>query len=163
MIPKSHPLATVDGVNNALLIEADPLGEIMLYGPGAGSGPTAASVVSDILNLHAASVKNNNLVDPLLSFDFWRNCHVIDSYHITKKNYLRIICLDSPGVIGKIGDIFGKYNISIESIVQLDASVNKAEIVVITHEVNTGNFEKSKVEINSLNEVKAIASQLSCI
>ena len=40
---KSHPLATVEGVNNALLIDADPLGEIMLYGPGAGSGPAAAS------------------------------------------------------------------------------------------------------------------------
>ena len=163
LIPKSHPLATVKGVNNALLIEADPLGEIMLYGPGAGSGPTAASVVSDILNLHAASVKNNNSVDPLLSFDFWRTCHIIESSQINKKNYLRIICLDSPGVIGKIGDIFGKNNVSIESIVQLDASEDKAEIVVITHEVNNGDFEKSKDEINSLNEVKIIASQLSCI
>jgi len=163
LIPKSHPLATVKGVNNALLIEADPLGEIMLYGPGAGSGPTAASVVSDILNLHAASVKNNNSIDPLLSFDFWRNCHIIRSSQINKKNYLRIICLDSPGVIGKIGDIFGKNNVSIESIVQLDASEDKAEIVVITHEVNNGDFERSKDEINSLNEVKIIASQLSCI
>ena len=163
LIPKSHPLATVEGVNNALLIEADPLGEIMLYGPGAGSGPTASSVVSDILNLHATSAKNNNSVDPLLSFDFWRKCHIIESSQITKKNYLRIICLDSPGVIGKIGDIFGDNNVSIESIVQLDASAGKAEIVVITHEVNTGNFEKSKNEINSLNEVKIIASQLSCI
>ena len=80
LIPKSHPLATVMGVNNALLIEADPLGQIMLYGPGAGSGPTAASVVSDILNLHATSEKNNNnSIDPLLSFDFWRNCHIIGS------------------------------------------------------------------------------------
>ena len=163
LIPKSHPLATVKGVNNALLIEADPLGEIMLYGPGAGSGPTAASVVSDILNLHAASVKNNNSIDPLLSFYFWRNCHIIESSQINKKNYLRIICLDSPGVIGKIGDIFGKNNVSIESIVQLDASEDKAEIVVITHEVNNGDFERSKDEINSLNEVKIIASQLSCI
>ncbi len=163
LIPKSHPLATVKGVNNALLIEADPLGEIMLYGPGAGSGPTAASVVSDILNLHAASVKNNNTIDPLLSLNFWRNCHIIESSQINKKNYLRIICLDSPGVIGKIGDIFGKNNVSIESIVQLDASEDKAEIVVITHEVNNGDFEKSKDEINSLNEVKIIASQLSCI
>jgi len=141
----------------------DPLGLNMLYGPGAGSGPTAASVVSDILNLHAASVKNNNSIDPLLSFDFWRNCHIIESSQINKKNYLRIICLDSPGVIGKIGDIFGKNNVSIESIVQLDASEDKAEIVVITHEVNNGDFEKSKDEINSLNEVKIIASQLSCI
>ena len=163
LIPKSHPLATVEGVNNALLIEADPLGEIMLYGPGAGSGPTAASVVSDILNLHANSLKNNTSIDPLLSFDFWRNCHIIDSSQITKKNYLRIVGMYCPGVLGKIGDIFGNYEVSIESIVQLDASEDKAEIVVITHEVNNGNFEKSKKEINDLNEVKIIASQLSCI
>ena len=163
LIPKSHPLATVEGVNNALLIEAEPLGEIMLYGPGAGSGPTAASVVSDILNLHATSIKNNTKIDQLLSFNFWRNCHIIDSSQITKKNYLRIICIDSPGVIGKIGDIFGNYDVSIESIVQLDASDDKAEIVVITHEVSNGNFEKSKEDINALKEVKNIASQLSCI
>ncbi len=163
LIPKSHPLATVEGVNNALLIQADPLGEIMLYGPGAGSGPTASSVVSDILNLHATSVKNINSRDPLLSFDFWRKCHIIESSQITKKNYLRISCCDTPGVVGKIGDIFGNNNVSIESIVQLDASEDEAEIVVITHEVNTGNFEKSKDEINSLKEVKIIASQLSCI
>ena len=46
---------------------------------------------------------------------------------------------------------------------QLDASEDKAEIVVITHKVNNGDFERSKDEINSLNEVKIIASQLSCI
>ena len=153
----------MDGVNNAILIEADPIGEIMLYGPGAGSGPTAASVVSDILNLHAISSKNSHSIDPLLSFNFWRNCHIINSDHITKKNYLRIICCDSPGVIGKIGDIFGNNDVSIESIVQLDASKNQAEIVVITHEVSNSNFEKSKKEINNLFEVKLIASQLSCI
>ena len=163
LIPKSHPLATVEGVNNAILIEACPLGEIMLYGPGAGSGPTASSVVSDILNLHASLSKNISSIDPLLSFNFWRDCHVIDFNQISKKNYLRIICLDTPGVIGKIGDLFGKNDVSIESIVQLDASENKAEIVVITHEVLNGNFEKSKEEISSLNEVESIASQLSCI
>ena len=113
--------------------------------------------------MHAASVKNNNAIDPLLSFDFWRDSHIIGSSQINKKNYLRIICVDSPGVIGKIGDVFGKNNVSIESIVQLDASEDKAEIVVITHEVNNESFEKSKDEINSLNEVKTIASQLSCI
>ena len=163
LIPKSHPLATVEGVNNAILIEADPLGEIMLYGPGAGSGPTAASVVSDILNLKAISSKKISEIDPILSFNYWKDCHIIDSDQITKKNYLRIICLDSPGVIGKIGDVFGKNDVSIESIVQLDVSENKAEIVVITHKVKNGNFEKSKEEINSLPEVKLIASELSCI
>ncbi len=163
LIPKSHPLSKVDGVNNAILIEASPLGEIMLYGPGAGSGPTAASVVSDILNLYASLSKNISSIDPLLAFNYWRDCHIIDFNQISKKNYLRIICSDTPGVIGKIGDLFGKNDVSIESIVQLDASKNKAEIVVITHEVSNGKFEKSKKEINRLSEVELIASQLSCI
>ena len=163
LIPKNHPLAQVDGVNNAILIEADPLGEIMLYGPGAGSGPTASSVVSDILTLHSSSSKNSQSIDPLLSFKFWRDCHIIEFEQISKKNYLRIICLDTPGVIGKIGDLFGNNDVSIESIVQLDANDNKAEIVVITHKVSNGKFEKSKKEISALPEVELIASQLSCI
>ena len=163
LIPKSHPLAMVDGVNNAILINAYPLGEIMLYGPGAGSGPTAASVVSDILNLQSSLSKNIPSIDPLLSFDFWRDCHAIDFNQISKKNYLRIICLDTPGVIGKLGDLFGKNDVSIESIVQLDASKNNAEIVVITHQVSNDKFEKSKEEINALSEVELIASHLSCI
>ena len=71
--------------------------------------------------------------------------------------------MDSPGVIGKIGDVFGNNDVSIESIVQLDTSDDKAEIVVITHEVSNGNFEKSKLEINALPEVEIIATQLSCI
>ena len=82
---------------------------------------------------------------------------------VRKKNYLRIICKDSPGVIGKIGQIFGDNGVSIESIVQLDARENEAEIVVITHEVPNGNINNSKDQLNSLPEVKSIASQLNCI
>ena len=66
----------------------------MLYGPGAGSGPTAASVVSDILNLQSLLTKDTKSIDPLLSLNFWRDCHIIDFNQISKKNYLRIICLD---------------------------------------------------------------------
>ena len=167
LIPKTHPLASIEGVNNAILVEGNPIGEIMLYGPGAGSGPTASSVVSDILNLRAVNFKkvsNSALpIDPLLSFKFWRECHIIKSDQIRKKNYLRIICRDSPGVIGQIGNIFGKNGVSIESIVQLDARSNEAEIVVITHEVEMGYIEISKHELNLLPEVKLIASQLNCI
>ena len=167
LIPKSHPLATIEGVNNAILVEGDPIGEIMLYGPGAGSGPTASSVVSDILNLKARSIKKNisnyEFIDPLLSFNFWRKCHVKNSEEIRKKNYLRIICEDTPGVIGKIGNIFGNNHVSIESIIQLDARENEAEIVVITHHVPNGNIDVSKNQLNSLQEVKFIAAQLNCI
>ncbi len=170
LIPKTHPLASIEGVNNAILVEGDPVGEIMLYGPGAGSGPTASSVVSDILNLKEISIQrrfNNNLedlqIDPLLSFKFWRKCHIIKPAQIRKKIYLRIICKDTPGVIGKIGNIFGDNGVSIESIVQLDTRGNEAEIVVITHEVEQGNIEASRNKLSSLSEVNIIASQLNCI
>jgi len=167
LIPKSHPLSTIEGVNNAILVEGDPVGEIMLYGPGAGSGPTASSVVSDILSLRSLTRKNHQskdrFIDPLLSFNFWRKCHVINSEQIRKKNYLRIICEDTPGVIGKIGNIFGNNDVSIESIVQLDARENEAEIVVITHHVSKGNINISKKQLNALPEVKFIAAQLNCI
>ena len=167
LIPKSHPLSTIEGVNNAILVVGDPIGEIMLYGPGAGSGPTASSVVSDILNLKALNMKKNayqdRFIDPLLSFNFWRKCHVINSEQIRRKNYLRIICQDTPGVIGKIGNTFGNNNVSIESIIQLDARENEAEIVVITHHVPKGNIDISKNKLSSLPEVKLIAAQLNCI
>ncbi len=170
LIPKAHPLSSIEGVNNAILVDGDPVGEIMLYGPGAGSGPTASSVVSDILNLKEISLKKRfntseecSQIDPLLSCKFWRKCHIIKSSQIKKKNYLRIICKDTIGVIGKIGNIFGENGVSIESIVQLDTRENEAEIVVITHEVEQGNIEVSKTKLNSLTEVNSIASQLNCI
>jgi len=167
LIPKSHPLASIEGVNNAILVQGEPLGQIMLYGPGAGSGPTASSIVSDILNLKEITLRrkkrDESPIDSLLSFSFWRKCHIIESNKIRKKNYLRIICKDYPGVIGQIGNIFGNNGVSLESIVQLDARENEAEIVVITHEVEKGHIEISKKELNSLPEVKLIASQLNCI
>ena len=167
LIPKGHPLSSIEGVNNAVLVEGDPVGEIMLYGPGAGSGPTASSVVSDILNLKALTLNkrssHNMNIDQLLSFKFWRKCNIVESDQIRKKIYIRIICNDTPGVIGKIGNIFGQYGVSIESIVQLDARENEAEIVVITHEVLKGNIETAKKKLNALKDVKLIASQLNCI
>ena len=113
--------------------------------------------------MHASLSKGITSIDPLLSSNYWRDCHIVDFNQISKKNYLRIICLDTPGVIGKIGDLFGKNDVSIESIVQLDASNSKAEIVVITHEVENGKFEKTKEEIKFLSEVELIACELSCI
>ena len=69
LVPKDHPLAGVNGVNNAILVEGAPIGRVMFYGPGAGAGPTASAVVADILNIagiRQASEGPGN-VDPLLA------------------------------------------------------------------------------------------------
>ena len=68
LVAKTHPLASVNGVYNAILIEGDAIGQLMLYGRGAGAGPTASAVVSDILNV-AAILKTETMPipHPLLS------------------------------------------------------------------------------------------------
>ena len=74
LVPKDHPLAGVNGVNNAILVEGDPIGRVMFYGPGAGAGPTASAVVADILNIagiRQASEGPGN-VDPLLAASSWQ-------------------------------------------------------------------------------------------
>ena len=165
LIPNEHPLSGVNGVNNAILIEGEPIGEVMFYGPGAGAGPTASAVVADILNIAGISKLENssNQLDPLLAANSWRNCHLVEPSEIIQSNYIRLITNDSPGVIGKIGRIFGLENVSIQSIVQFDSSSSEAEIVVITHEVKQGQVKKSLDQIRGLNEVKEIASHMGCV
>ena len=54
-MPSHHPWPVLTGVNNAILVEGDPIGQVMFYGPGAGAGPTASAVVADILNIAGIS------------------------------------------------------------------------------------------------------------
>ncbi|AAZ58193.1 homoserine dehydrogenase [Prochlorococcus marinus str. NATL2A] len=166
LVPEDNPLAGVNGVNNAILVEGNPIGQVMFFGPGAGSGPTASAVVADILNIAGIQSMSEDKIfnlDPLLSAKGWRSCHVAEKEQITKKNYIRLIAEDSPGVIGEIGTIFGKKKISIESIVQFDAKDKKAEIVVITHKINQGQLEEALLDIENLPQVKRIASQMGCL
>ena len=166
LVPEDNPLAGVNGVNNAILVEGNPIGQVMFFGPGAGSGPTASAVVADILNIAGIqSMSDNNIfsLDPLLSAKSWRTCHVAEKKQITKKNYIRLIAKDSPGVIGEIGTIFGQKKISIESIVQFDVTEEEAEIVVITHKIKQGQLEEALLDIKNLSQVKRIAATMGCL
>ncbi len=166
LVPEDNPLAGVNGVNNAILVEGNPIGQVMFFGPGAGSGPTASAVVADILNIAGIqSMSDNNIfsLDPLLSAKSWRTCHVAEKKQITKKNYIRLIAKDSPGVIGEIGTIFGQKKISIESIVQFDVTEEEAEIVVITHKIKQGQLEDALLDIKNLSQVKRIAATMGCL
>ena len=165
LVPTDHPLAGVNGVNNAILVEGDPIGRVMFYGPGAGSGPTASAVVADILNIAGIRQLNDSdgNLDPLLAASSWRACHLVDSSAIHQRNYVRFTTDDAPGVIGRIGSCFGDQGVSIQSIVQFDASDAGAEIVVITHEVSNGAMQAALTAITALPEVRGIAAHLGCL
>jgi len=166
LLPKAHPLAGVNGVNNAILVEGDPVGQVMFYGPGAGAGPTASAVVADILNIagirQATGGRGTQApLDPLLAAGSWRDCQLVESAVTSHRNYLRLRTSDRAGVIGAIGTCFGEAGVSIQSIVQFETqSAGGAEIVVITHEVCEANFRQALAAIEALPDVQAVAACL---
>lgn len=162
LVSKDHPLANVNGVYNAILVEGDPLGQVMLYGPGAGKGATASAVVSDIVNV-AGFLQGNQgtrTLDPMLrcSHDHFKQLTPIAEIH--SRFYARFLCQDVSGVIGHLGTTFGNHNVSLESVVQIGFRDHLAEIVVVTHDVQEGNFRQALEEIKSLASISSIPSIL---
>jgi homoserine dehydrogenase len=160
LLPKTHPLASINGVFNAILVEGEPLGQVMFYGPGAGAGPTASAVVSDVMNIVGilkSSGKTANL-DPLLSCTHQHYCQIAPIEDLYSRFYARFLCHDVPGVIGHLGTAFGDHEVSLESVVQIGFQGNLAEIVVVTHNVREGNFRKALQAIESLDAIHSIPS-----
>ncbi|KAF3886291.1 MULTISPECIES: homoserine dehydrogenase [Nostocales] len=160
LVPKTHPLASINGVNNAIFIEGQPIGQVMLFGPGAGAGATASSVSSDILNLVASLKTNTALPNPLLACRHQDYCQITPSSELVTRFYARFLTLDQSGVIGKIGTCFGDRGVSLESVVQTGFQGELAEIVVVTHDVREGDFREALTEIHSLPAIDSIPSVL---
>ncbi|MCU0565409.1 MAG: homoserine dehydrogenase [Oculatellaceae cyanobacterium Prado106] len=166
LVPKSHPLANVNGVYNAILVEGEPVGQVMFFGPGAGSGPTASAVVADILNIAAILKVDRNathpdgspLLDPLLACSHQHYSAIAPIEDLESRFYARVLTQDSPGVIGRLGTTFGNHDVSLESVVQIGLKDNQAEIVVITHCVREGNFRKALAEIQAFDAVANVPS-----
>lgn len=164
LVPLDHPLANVNGVNNAVLVEGDPIGQVMLYGPGAGEGPTASAIVSDIMTiaatLHMESPAEEKLPNPLLSNAYSDYKTISPMEQLESRFYLRLMVKDKPGVIGHLGEIFGNHNLSLESIVQIGLQENLAGLVIVTHEVKEGEFQKAISALKESADVDSIASVL---
>jgi len=162
LVSKDHPLANVNGVNNAILVEGDPLGQVMLYGPGAGKGATASAVVSDVVNVASLlqTDQTERQLDPMLSCPHDHFQQLTPIAEVDTRFYARFLCEDVSGVIGHLGTSFGKHDVSLESVVQIGFRDNLAEIVVVTHNVKEGNFRTALEEIKSLDSINSIPSIL---
>lgn len=166
LVSKNHPLANVNGVNNAILVEGEPLGQVMLYGPGAGKGATASAVVSDIANIvgilktSQVNTADERKLDPLLSCSHDHFSELTSIAEIETRFYARFLCQDISGVIGHLGTSFGNHDVSLESVVQIGFRDRLAEIVVVTHDVKEGNFRQALEEIKNLDAIDSIPSIL---
>ncbi|MEN9245938.1 MAG: ACT domain-containing protein, partial [Thermostichales cyanobacterium SRBZ-1_bins_19] len=120
----------------------DPVGRVMLSGPGAGRGPTASAVMGDVLMIAAHLKSEKTRLNPLLDSPLMEPMPLLPLEQVKARYYLRVIAQDRPGVIGAIGTCFGEHQVSLECIVQKTlypapeaGSPDQAEIVILTHTV----------------------------
>jgi homoserine dehydrogenase len=158
LIPASHVLASVKGAYNAVHIHGNAVGNIMLYGLGAGMMPTGSAVVSDLMDLARDLLGKTAMRVPPLS------CHqerlrvvpVKPISAITACYYFRFAAVDRPGVLSTIAGILGKNDISIAAVIQKGRQVKEAvPIVMLTHEAEERNVRNALNEIDQLAVVMA--------
>jgi len=156
MIPFTNPLSGVNGVLNAVTITGDAVGDMMLYGYGAGMMPTASAVVGDIVDIARNLLSNAKSRIPVLSYqmDRIRKIPVRRIDEIFIHYYFRFSALDRPGVLSKISGILGDNEISIKSVQQKGRKTNGAvPIVMLTHLAREANVQKALTEILNLDVV----------
>ncbi|HEY9888556.1 MAG TPA: homoserine dehydrogenase [Candidatus Obscuribacterales bacterium] len=165
LVPKHHPLASVNDVYNAILVEGEPIGQVMFFGRGAGAGPTASAVVADLVNLAATLAAQGDAAPaapphPLLACSHQHYCKVSPMADIISRFYVRLLAQDQPGVIGRVGLCFGNHEVSIESVVQIDMRGDIAEIVVVTHAVKESYFQTALDELRDYADIHSVPSVL---
>lgn len=157
LVPLHHPLAGVEGVNNAIFISGSAVGEIMLSGPGAGQMPTASAVVGDIINLASAQQLPDfaRYFQPQISSEI---APIMPIGETTSAYYIRFETSDIPGVLGHLGLAFGGQNVSLHSITQKGVTADGgATIVILTHSVREVQVLAALREISAQPTTRQIA------
>ena len=159
MIPLEHPLARVEGAENAVFVEGDLVGQVLLVGQGAGGRPTASAVVGDLIDL-SRSIRRGVQTRPSFSFD--DRIGVIPIGEVKTRAYYRIRVQDRAGVLAAISAVFAEEGVSISSVIQKDAWLQdqSAELVITTHPAQDASLQRTKERIAKLEPVRAVSSFL---
>jgi homoserine dehydrogenase len=152
LIPKTHVLASVNGVFNAVAVKGDVVGEALFYGRGAGQDPTSSSVLSDLAEA-AAFMQSPRRCMGFTSHDLYGCCKPVDD--TLSKYYLRLGVEDRPGVLAQIAGTLAKADIGILSVIQPEGLVDGSVPLILTlHDAPYGPMKKTANEIASLPCVK---------
>jgi len=156
MVKNAHPIASVNGVYNAVLVTGEAVGETMFYGAGAGELPTATSVVADLV----AICKNMKLgiSGKRVNFAFKQTVLKTDE-QISSKYFLLLEVADRAGVLAQITQELAKYEISLESVLQqANPADNTAEVIVVTHDASKASMQNLLDSFKSLEVIKQVKS-----
>ncbi len=154
MVPNSHMLANINGAYNAIQFKGDTVGNVLLYGPGAGMMPTGSAVAADVVDIGRNILSNSVNRVPALSY-LPANIGlptITPMSELSGPYYFRITALDKPGVLSTISGIFSKHNISIQSVFQKSRhEFDPVAIVIRSHIASEEAVQKCIEEIDSLD------------
>jgi homoserine dehydrogenase len=157
LIPERRLIANVDGVMNAVLVQADAVGPTLYYGAGAGSEPTASAVVADIIDVARTLTADPGNRVPHLAFqpDSISDIPILTMADVETAYYLRMQVTDKPGVMADVARILGDAGISIEAILQKEPApqADKASIILLTHVVRESQMNAAITKIEALDSI----------
>lgn len=157
LIPETRLLANVDGVMNAVLVQADKVGPTLYYGAGAGGDPTASSVVADIIDVARALTSDPDNRVPHLAFhpDALSNDRILPIEEVETAYYLRLSALPKPGVLAEVATILSHYGISIEAVLQpeLKQAGGTVSIVMLTQRIKEKDMNAALEKIAALDDI----------
>jgi len=151
MIPAIHPLANVNDAFNAVFIKGNAVGELMLYGRGAGELPTGSAVVGDIISVLKSQRDGSNI-----SLSHYTDKKVASMDAVEAEYYIRMTIRDMPGVLGRVATKLGENNVSIFSFIQKPVKGEFATVVFVTHKNLEGNVKKALKEILEMDDINKV-------
>ncbi|MCQ4150778.1 homoserine dehydrogenase [Rhodococcus qingshengii] len=155
LVPLSHPLASVNGAFNAVVVEAENAGRLMFYGQGAGGAPTASAVMGDLVM--AARNKVHGGRGPRESK--YAKLKVSPMGDILTRYYVNMEVADKEGVLSAVAAEFAKHGVSI-SVVRQEGAGAGARLVVVTHVATDAALSETVAALNELEFVTAVTSVL---
>ena len=159
LVPQDMMIAKVDGVLNAVEIEADLTGNLLFHGAGAGSFPTTSAVMADVIDIARNIVSS---VAPPLSLSLSDDVRIRSMLELETRYYVRLTTTDRPGVLAQIGTVLGDLNISIASAIQkeVDDQAKQAEIVLMTHRASEAAMQQAIQRLNALDVVAEVGNMI---
>ncbi|MCG6867884.1 MAG: homoserine dehydrogenase [Gammaproteobacteria bacterium] len=157
LIPHRRLIANVDGVMNAVLVNADAVGPTLYYGAGAGADPTASAVVADLVDVVRVLTSDPENRVPHLAFqpDAISDLPILGMEDVETAYYLRLRAKDRPGVLAEVTRILGDLQISIEAIIQKEPErgASDATIIMLTHRVIERRMNDAIGRIEDLDSI----------
>jgi homoserine dehydrogenase len=164
LVPARRLIANVEGVMNAILVQADAVGPTLYYGAGAGSQPTASAVVADLVDVTRLITADPEHRVPHLAFqpDRLSDTPILPIDEVESSYYLCMRVLDQPGVLADITRILADSTISIDAMVQKEPGEGESQvdIVMLTHRAIEKNVNAAIAKIEKLAVVKNAVTRI---